>query len=313
MKSRIGSVYCCSMAALFLAGCASAGTVKTLTADPAPVVAPKATEPAKPPSERDVAAGAVAAEAKASGWRFSAAPYIWLFTMDGSVGKGGRTLPVSTHLSDSIELVEDHLDFGFAGHFEAQGKRWAFFLDGNYLKFSADGSASRSIQSVAGTVNADLEIDMDLSLIEAGWAYRMFEVDSFVEGRPAPIELIGGVRWNALDLEADLDVSATGAGQAFKASFDPDFSTDWFDPFIGVRTSVAITDKLSLRLRGDVGGGVGSGSDFAWNVVSGLTWQLNNTVDVFLGWRWYDFERESGGRDTELQMKGPGLGVSIRF
>lgn len=246
-------------------------------------------------------------------WRFSFTPYFWLFDIDGSIDNGRRTLPVSMHLHDAVDLVQEAFQFGLAGHLEATNGRWSIFLDGNFLEFEEDESASRSVLAGLGAVSADLDMNLQIAQAELGAAYRVADLDGPMRGSRMPIEILGGVRWNSLDVDADLDTSAVGPRRTFQRSFAADFDESWFDPFIGVRTDVPLGERLSLRVRGDIGGGVGDGSDFAWNAVLGLTWRINDCTELFAGYRWYDFERDDSGRDTDLQLEGPGLGVLMRF
>jgi opacity protein-like surface antigen len=116
-----------------------------------------------------------------------------------------------------------------------------------------------------------------------------------------------------MQFDADLEAAGTVARRDFERVYDLDFDTDWFDPLVGMRAFVPLSGKTILLLRGDIGGGVGSGSDRAWNVVTGLVFRVGETTELFAGYRWYDFERDSGDRDTNLQLEGPGIGLEMRF
>ncbi len=252
-----------------------------------------------------------AEEAQDGGWKLWSAPYVWLFDIDGSISKGGRTAPVSAHLSDAIDLVQDSLDFGIAGHFEASRDEWAFFLDANFLDLGSEADASRSVLRGIGTLSAELDLDVKLTMVELGAARK---VGSFNVGNAcAPVEILGGARWTSMDFELDLDTNLALPRRNFDRAYDANFQTDWVDPFIGVRTFVPLGESITLSFRADIGGGVGSGSDRAWNVVTGLNWKLTDSTDLFAGYRWFDFERDIAGRKSNLQMEGPGLGVVIRF
>ena len=253
-------------------------------------------------------------------WVVDVAPYAWLFGMSGNLSKGGRTLPVNFHLGDAVDLVQDDLKFGIAGHLEARKGRWGVFLDGDYLQFKGSKAASRDVkgQIAAENVRVDVDMELDISLVELGATFRVTQLESAVEGATIPIDVIGGARWNRVSLDVDLDVSGYVTTQRFQQAFDkaysPSFTEDWVDPFIGARTVIPLSETIALHVRGDIGGGgFGSGADRAWNVVTGLSWKVGDTVDVFVGYRWYDFERHTSGRDVNLQMSGPGIGAVFRF
>jgi hypothetical protein len=257
------------------------------------------------------ATGKAAATADAERWKFSMAPYLWLFDMDGSVSKHGKTVPVSIHLQDSVDLVQESLQIAFSGHMEATRGDWTFFLDGMLLAFEEESDAAGRVHDIPGVTTAEMDVSIDIRMYEAGVAWNAGGVDAG-SGCCIPVELLGGVRWNELDVDMDIDVR--NASIAFEEEYSPDFRTSWADAFVGARARIPIADSVSLQLRGDIGGGgFGDGSDVAWNVIAMLTFQVSDRMTAFAGWRWYDFEREVGGRDTELQLEGPGIGLLFRF
>lgn len=250
-----------------------------------------------------------APSAAADAWTWSVTPYLWLFDTDGSVNtKSGRTLPVSVHLHDSYELVKDHGDPSFAGHFEGTNGDFTFFLDGNFMHFSGDGGTS--VTGPHGLVSVDASVDWDLKIqqYELGETYRIFEFHANAK-RPAAVEVLAGARWNSLSVDADLDID----GKRISKDFEAHFRSSWVDPFVGARTRIPVCEQVDFTLRGDVGGGVGEGSQNCWNVITGIDWKVGESTSVFLGYRWYDVDRRSGSHDTSLQFEGPAAGVTIRF
>jgi len=318
MTSRSLFVALCTAGAALLGACASqqgAGAAPAAVEDPTPVESTALARASAnvsgdvPPDPRNAGAQAVT---RPGTWQFMFDTYVWLLDMDGTVGKDGHDVPVSTHLGDSINLITDHFDLALAGHLEARNGDWTIFLDVNYASFSGDGSASRSVLDGLGTVSADMSIDMEQAFTEFGGTWRAGE---FAVGgdRKAPVELLGGARWNHLAIEMDLETTGAGPRGRFERKYDADFSTDWVDPFVGARTLVPLSDKVGLLLRGDIGGGFGSGSNFAWNLVTGLVIRVSDRVESFVGYRWYSFERDIAGRNADLQIEGPGVGLTILF
>jgi hypothetical protein len=244
-------------------------------------------------------------------WRFSFTPNLWIFALDGDIEQSGRTLEVSTSLHDTIDLLQEHRDFMFAGRLDAYRGDWSFFIDGGYVAFEDETGASRSFRQGVGSASAEVDWELNLGIVEFGAAYKIAEPS--VGGRGAPVELVGGGRWNHLDYEADVELAAASAIRAFEREFSPSYSTDWVDPFIGARASVPFGDRVSLLLRGDVGGGFGNGSDFAWNVAAGFNVRVGACVDLYAGFKWYHIERDASGRDTDILLHGPAVGVTIRF
>jgi opacity protein-like surface antigen len=95
-------------------------------------------------------------------------------------------------------------------------------------------------------------------------------------------------------------------------------SQDWVDPIIGVRLTTGLTEKLSLRVRGDIGGfGIGSASDLVWNVVAVLGYQVSRRITLAAGYRILDvdYDKGSGLRlfEYDVTTSGPVVGLAFRF
>jgi hypothetical protein len=250
---------------------------------------------------------APASEARPWTWSFTA--YLWLLDIDGDVKTpSGRTLPVSVNLHDAYRLVRDHIDPSLAGHLEGTNGDFTFFLDGNFLHFSGDGGTS--VTGPRGLVSADASVDWDLKIqqYEIGGTYLVAEFCANAE-RHGRVEVLGGARWNSFSVEGDLDIDGVRVSRDFEAHF----RSSWVDPFVGARTRIPVCEAVDVSLRGDVGGGVGEGSQNCWNVVTGIDWKVGESTSVFLGYRWFDFDRRSGSHDTSLQVEGPAAGVTILF
>jgi hypothetical protein len=97
---------------------------------------------------------------------------------------------------------------------------------------------------------------------------------------------------------------------------DVDGSRDWLDPFLGGRLTLDIIDRLSVVVRGDIGG-FGVGSHFTWNVVTLLAYQVSQRITLGAGYRILDINYSEGkGSDKfkfDLQMRGSMLGFAIHF
>lgn len=99
---------------------------------------------------------------------------------------------------------------------------------------------------------------------------------------------------------------------------DFDKSEEWVDPIVGGRIQIDINEKLTFKARGDVGGfGVGSASDFAWNVLAGFGYKLSHRTTFWLGYRIldvdYDNNDDDGLFEYDVSIRGPVAGLEIRF
>jgi hypothetical protein len=96
------------------------------------------------------------------------------------------------------------------------------------------------------------------------------------------------------------------------AGFDDDFeeTIDWVDLNVGLRARVDLTDRISLGLRGDVGGfGIGSASDFTWQAMGLVNYRLGDHWILSGGYRALGYDRDP----YDLVQHGLILGASYRF
>lgn len=122
---------------------------------------------------------------------------------------------------------------------------------------------------------------------------------------------MGGGRYTHLNGEG----SVTGP---LGVDIDFDRSGEWVDPIVGGRIQIDINEKLTFKARGDVGGfGVGSASDFAWNVLAGFGYKLSHRTTFWLGYRIldvdYDNNDDDGLFEYDVSIRGPVAGLEIRF
>jgi hypothetical protein len=114
------------------------------------------------------------------------------------------------------------------------------------------------------------------------------------------LELLGGGRYWYTKVDIDFDPGDSR-----------DKSKDWLDPIIGARFKIGLLEKLSLQLRGDIGG-FGAGSEFSWNAAGFLSYALSRRFSIFAGYRalGVDYESGSGTRKFEFDLTyhGPAIG-----
>jgi len=247
-------------------------------------------------------AGVAAAQnpaTQASGWQYEVTPYFWAAGMKGDVQSG--SLPkVSTDVSFSD--ISKVLDFGFMGAFEARKGQWGLLFDTIFMELSAGGAASRTGPGPIGaTATANANIGMRQTVLAAAVAYRT------VEGR-SPVDVIGGMRYIKLEVDADINGSFFAQAGTVLRSGDK----DWVDPYVGARIKHALNDRWSLTGYGDIGG-FGLGSDLTWQLSAGASYDFTKSVSGSFGYRMYYADYDKSGFLYDMKTEGVYAGVGIRF
>ena len=166
------------------------------------------------------------APASDDGWQFTFSPYAWAAGLDGSVGLGNVVANVDQSFSDILE----NLDIGAMLHFEARKGRWAFMLDGFWLRLEADAETPGPL---FGAAEAELE-ELRLSGLVA---YRA------IEG-PTTLDLLAGLSYFSVDTDLELTPGRLAAREL-------SFSEDWIDPVIGFHLRHELCERWFAMLRGD--------------------------------------------------------------
>ncbi|HET6202244.1 MAG TPA: hypothetical protein VFI25_05510 [Planctomycetota bacterium] len=117
------------------------------------------------------------------------------------------------------------------------------------------------------------------------------------------IEGLGGIAWYRLDLRV------SGAGTREAETFDS------VGPLLGAQFTYEPLRPIALHARGTAG--LGLGSDVAEVLAGelGLAVPAARRARIFGGWRWWSYELNAGGGDSDvrLDLSGPTIGVELRF
>ena len=218
-------------------------------------------------------------------WQFTLAPlFLWGMNIDGTASIGPVDAPLDLDFQDDIL---ENLGAVFTVHFEAQKNDLALFAEYQYVNLEPSSSLPNG---------APVGVDFTIQAAEVGAGYRVATWGN------TDVEPILGFRWTY----QDLDVSVPGVIQLV------DSNESWWDMFIGVRFWTHFTEKLTLVSRGDIGAG---GSDLIWNLSFILDYQFKKWGSVFLGYKWMDFDFETGsGMDRyayNALQQGPLVGLAF--
>lgn len=236
-----------------------------------------------------VAPLATMAVAQESRWDFTVSPYVWTPGASTALETGFGTLEADASIGDVLSAT----DFALMGVFEARRARWGLIADLVYTDLSERQNTPFGVLFARATVETELRVASGYA------AYRLHE-DAQVS-----VDLMGGVRVVNADLNVRL-APGTLPGQSFN------LGDTWMDPVVGGRVRVALSDRWFLTAMADFGGS-GGGDDRTWQAVGMLGYQINERWSVQGGWRHMTIDREIKGRDVEIDLGGPLIGLTARF
>jgi hypothetical protein len=232
-------------------------------------------------------------------------PYLWLPAMKGRIGVGNAVTDVNLSLSDMWDLLGDlkgammvHLEIG-------RGTRGGMIFDTMLTEI-----ASTETLQDGGTGT----VETTITFLE-GLGFRPIAVQDkagpFV--KRVSWDMLYGVRYYQVGAEVTILPAAAAPILAER-------SENWIDLVLGTRTRMHLANGGSLFARADFGGfGLGSSSDFAWNLHVGLENRLRRhpNTSMALGYKILDINQSKGsGVQTfifDMTMHGPFAGMMIRF
>jgi hypothetical protein len=206
----------------------------------------------------------------------------------------------------SFNDIWDELNIAAMLTFDARKGKWGFLGDMVVANLGKSTSGDR------------IKIDptVKLALLTAGVSYRLGTWNlTDTPGKDLPAVTAEGlfsVRYTYLDVELD-----------FKNVPLPDASgdKDWFDPLIGARAFIDLSDRWALAITGNIGG-FGVGSDFTWGAMGTIGYRFrlfseDNNARFAAGYRaiYQDYSEGSGSNKFEwdVTLHGPILGLVISF
>lgn len=251
-------------------------------------------------------------------------PLIWLPSFNGTTGVGGVDFDIDATFIDILD--ESETVFGIQGAIDAEYKRWVFQLNGVYTTATFNGSRGRARSGPGGggvDVRADGELETDALWFEAFAGYRFvdtpivkddpasksrFILDAFIGGRVTTIDVEASVRVDASVTLPDGRVLEAGRSNGI------DDTEGWFEPFVGARTVLELGEHWNLTLRGDVGGFGVDDSEFSWQAIGAIGYQIRQdgwVLNLFAGYRALGQDYERDGFTWDVIVHGPVLGAQF--
>lgn len=239
------------------------------------------------------------AQAQDGEWSVKVTPYVWAASLDGKMDLAGFHTPVDVPFSD----IFDHLDLAVLGEVEVSRGRWGLVVDGQYVRTSQEEEL----------LAQRLELGVTNAWATAGVFYRIYDSPQggeTVTGEPRKftIEPMAGVRWTKL--KANIEALGRSVSK----------ESDWTEPFVGVRSSLDLTDRWTLLGQAAVGGfGVDNKRSVDGQLLVGYRLKLLGQPSMIrAGYRVLD-QRYATGDFTgqtfrwNVTQQGPIVGLGLTF
>jgi hypothetical protein len=225
-----------------------------------------------------------------AGWTFTLAPYFWMAGIEGSIAQFGfDALEVDASFMDVME----NFDIGAMAVAEARNGPFGIAMDFQYIRLSAE------VETPLGLLADRIAVESTtLTALVAG-EYRILETGT------TSVDLMAGARlWR---VETDIDPRGGPANDLFFSDGDT-----WVDPIIGARARQDLAGNIYLTGWGMIGG-FGAASDFTWDVMAALGYQLNDRISMVGGYRALGVDYSDGDFLFDVVQHGPILGAVLRF
>jgi hypothetical protein len=233
-------------------------------------------------------------------WDFRIEPYLWIPSLDGTVGIRGRTTDIDFSLSDLLGSTSNpnesyDVKMLFAMQGEARKGRWGIVADAVYVDLDVTGS-----RPTPRHLSANVDFTELLGNLIA--TYRV------AESSGSFLDLYAGARVNSLSL--DVNARADLINFPLQPSYSASNSETWVDPIIGLRGQWGITEKVFLAGKADIGG-FGVSSDLLWSAQATVGYQFTDYFSTEIGYSYYDTDYEDGGLTYDMAMGGLFIGFNF--
>jgi len=220
-------------------------------------------------------------------WQQEIVPYMWASAMNGTSG----VRDVEGDVDMSFGDILDDLEFAFMGAYRAQRDKFSVTVDGIYMALSDD------VKDPGGQVKGEIDVDQVALEVDVGWDLS------------ERLTVFGGLRYN--DITSDISLKDSNDNRVRGNG-----SEQWVDPVIGAHYTYPFNDQWSATLRGDIGG-FGVGSQFVWQGIAQLRWQVKPNIGIVGAYRYIDMDYSTGTGPTyflyDMAISGPALGVAFAF
>ncbi len=271
--------------------------------------------------------------------------YGWVPGINGGVGARGLSTSIDVSPIDVLRNLDDlieALDGIYIGAGHIRYGKFGFAYDAVYFNLSSvrefsgerSGAINFSRPGVGPFPGRDLTLTAGArvdGIVDVAFSYTMATFAGTYRAYETPttqVDLVAGARVTDVDVKVGVVVDAAIAAQADltigpisksvgvtagrQVNASARRNENWVDPIVGVMGRSKL-DQNWLVTGWAMMGGFGVNSDFVFDVMGGVGYDLSNGISAFAGYRISHTDYQNAAFQWDLTMHGPVMGVSAKF
>jgi len=184
------------------------------------------------------------------------------------------------------------LDFALMGVFEARKGKLVVLTDLEYVAVSDD-------KATPGPLFSNVNAKFKTFIFDPEVGYRVYDDPA----KGAYVDVLGGIRVWHVSTELNFGAGILPATQV-------QGSRNWVDAIVGLRGKAAVSEKLFVTGKFDLGGG---GSKFTYQLFGGAGYNINQKVALIFGYRVLDVNYDKNNFIYDMNQRGPIVGLGFKF
>ncbi|MBR8831395.1 MAG: hypothetical protein N5P05_002048 [Chroococcopsis gigantea SAG 12.99] len=254
---------------------------------------------------------------ESEGWKIYFQPYATIpVSTYGQNTIRGRTVNYSLGLGQVLQVLQ----VAVSGRVEAWNGDLGLIVDGYYASLQGTGIKGARRPEVEETLQSVLTFNQ--GIYDFAVSYHIGEKPvPYGAGTSANFPRISfapyvGTRLNDINSTIENTLTFPRRERIRQDSFSK--GRTWFEPLVGGRLALQISEPITLWVRGDASGfGLAGETDMSWNAIFGLDWWVHRQVSLQLAYRFYEIDYGNGTGDNAFRFQqnfnGPYLGATFRF
>jgi hypothetical protein len=211
-----------------------------------------------------------------------------------------------TRITQSFGELSSLTDAGFQLIAAVRYRRFGLAMDGTWASLGSESEQGPLV----------LDVGVKQKILDFRGSYVLYETFQMEDNRVIDgwsLEVLGGAKYWSNELNVDYTFFL-GEQPVLEGSVEE--LQNWWDPMLGVRTTISLAPKVLLSSWISFGGfGIGNSSKFAYDFTYLNAFRVSRLITINAGFRNFRYRRVDGSGENELETRvnvlGPFLGVSF--